>query len=94
MKAAQLDVHFLLHGCRSLKDKRRRLAKLRDKFGRLPSIAVCESDHADDLRQSTWTFVACAGSATVVEQTLADVERYITQFIDAEVTGVSMHWLS
>ena len=94
MKIAKLEVSFLLHGARSLKDKRRRLHKLRDKFGHNTSIAVCEADFADDHRRSLWAFLVCAGSAVVVEQTLADVERYVVQSIDAEVTDISRHWLS
>ena len=94
MKAAKLEVSFVLHGCRSLKDKRRRLHKLRDKFGRQTAVAVCEADYADDLRRSVWAFVACAGDAVVVEQILADVERYVLQSIDAEVTDLSRHWLA
>ena len=94
MKIARLDVDFLLHGCRSLKDKRRRLAKLKDKFGRSPAMAVCESAYPDDLRRSRWSFVACAGSARVVEQALSDVERYVAESIDAEVTMLSRDWLA
>ena len=94
MKIAKLEVSFLLHGCRSLKDKRRRLHKLRDKFGQNRSIAVCEADFADDHRRSLWAFLVCAGSAVVVEQILSDVARYVLQSIDAEVTDISRHWLS
>ena len=94
MKIAKLEVSFLLHGSRSLKDKRRRLNKLRDKFGRNSSIAVCEADFADEHQRSLWAFLVCAGSALVVEQTLADIERYILQSIDAEVTDITRHWLS
>lgn len=94
MKIAKLEVKFLLHGCRSLKEKRQRLHKLRDKFGRMPGLAVCESSHADDLRQGEWSFVACAGSGTVVEQTLAEVERYVAQSIDAEITSFDREWLA
>ena len=94
MKIAKLEVRFLLHGCRSLKEKRQRLGKLRDKFGRMPGLAVCESGYPDDLRQSEWSFAACAGSGMVVEQTLAEVERYVAQSIDAEVTSFSRQWLA
>ncbi len=94
MRVAKLQVNFQLHGCRSLKDKRKRLLKLRDKFGRSPAIAVCESGYADDLRVSQWSFVACAGTATVVEQALADVERYVVQSVDAEITGLHRDWIA
>jgi len=93
MKIVQLDVEFVLHGCRSLKDKRRRLKKLKDKFGRSSSVAVCESAYPDDLRRSGWSFIACAASATVVEQALSDIERYVEWSVDAEVISFKRSWL-
>lgn len=93
MKAAVLRVQFYLHGCRSLKEKRRRLSGLRDKFGKQTSIAVCESGAADEHQRAQWSFVACAGTAAVVEQALAEVERYIVSSVDGEVVGMDQEWL-
>ncbi len=94
MAVAQLTVDFHLPGCRSLKDKRRRVAKLRDKFGKQTGVAVFESAHADDLSRSQWTFVAAASSATVVTQALADVERYVTTAVDGEVLDLKRDWMN
>ena len=93
MKTLQLQVSFLLHGCRSLKDKRRRLSKLRDKFGRQTAMAVCESDFQDDWRRSHWTFVACGTDAKILERMLSEVESYVALSVDAEVVGVERSWL-
>ena len=93
MRVGLLRAKVYLHGCRSLKEKRQRLAKLRDKFGKQTGMAVCESDLADDLRQGEWSFVAVAGSGDVVQQSLAEVERYLTSTIDAEVVGLEREWL-
>ncbi len=76
-----------------MKEKRQRLAKLRDKFGKQNALAVCESNYADELRQAEWTFVAAAGSGPVVEQILAEVERYLTTSLDAEVVSLEREWL-
>ena len=40
-----LDLH--LEGCQSLKEKRARTRGVRDRFGRLSQVAVCESDFSD-----------------------------------------------
>lgn len=82
---ARLTIMFRLEGCRSLKEKRQRLAGLRDRFGRNPQIAVFESESADVLDRAEWTFVAAASAASVVEQLLAGIERDVQEIVDAEV---------
>ncbi|MEM9622285.1 MAG: DUF503 family protein [Pseudomonadota bacterium] len=94
MKVGALRAGFYLHGCRSLKEKRQRLARLRDKFGKNTAMGVCESNFADDLRQAEWTFVACASTDRVVQQALADVETYLKSSVDAEVTRLDREWLA
>lgn len=94
MKISVLRVLFHLHGCRSLKEKRQRLGRLRDKFGKQTALAVCESNFADAHQQSEWSFLAGASNAVVVEQTLADVERYVISQVDAEVVDLERKWLS
>lgn len=84
-----LSLDFHLPGCASLKDKRRRLARLREKFGRNASLAVCESDCQDSHRRARWDVLAVAGDAVVVERALADVERWVGECLDAEVVGLA-----
>ena len=93
MRVGLLRAGFYLHGCASLKEKRRRLGRLRDKFGKQTALSVCESDHADDLRQGEWTFVASASADVVVQQALMEVERYLGSSLDAEVVSVEREWL-
>ena len=81
-----LELEFHLSGCTSLKQKRGRLAGLRDRFGRLTNVAVCESDHADALQRAQWSFVAAGSDAIVVRRTLDAVERDIVLHIDAVIT--------
>ena len=85
MKVVALRLRFALHGCRSLKDKRRRLRGLRDRFGKQTGMAVCESAAANSLRSAEWTFVAAASSPTVVAQMLDEVGRYAQSSVDAEL---------
>ena len=94
MRVGVLRASFYLHGCNSLKEKRQRLGRLRDKFGKQTSLAVCESGHADELRQGEWSFVAAAGSDVVVQQIFGDVEDYLLTALDAEVVNLDRTWLA
>ena len=94
MKVGHLQAEFYLHGCASLKEKRQRLGRLRDKFGKQTVLAVCESDFADDLHRAQWSFVACSSSAVVVQQVFSEVETYLTTAVDAEVLNLDQQWLT
>ena len=93
MRVAQLTVDFRLHGCRSLKEKRSRLGRLRDKFGRSPNLVVCESSQHDSHQFGQWSFICGASDSKIVEQMLSDVERYVSEALDAEVIGMKRLWL-
>lgn len=90
---AVLTLGFHLEGCASLKEKRQRLGSLRDRFGRLPGLAVCESGDQDLHQRAEWTFVAVAGSRRLAEQQLAEVETWVSQELDARVTGRQLEYL-
>ena len=94
MHVGILGLDFHLPGCASLKEKRRRLRRLRDKFGRVPNLAICESGHQDAHQRARWSVVAVASSATVVERMLGDVERWVDERLDAIVVGVDREVLS
>jgi hypothetical protein len=85
MHIGVLTLVFQLEGCASLKEKRQRLGGLRDRFGRQPNIAVCESSEQDALQRAQWSFVAVAGSKPLVDQLLAAVESFVAEFVDARV---------
>ncbi|MEM7079161.1 MAG: DUF503 domain-containing protein [Pseudomonadota bacterium] len=94
LNTACMTVSFYLHGCRSLKEKRQRLGRIKDKFARHANLALCESGHNDEHHRGEWSFVGVAGSAVVVEQILGDVERYLLASIDAEIVDLKRVWLS
>ena len=83
-----LDLDFHLAGCGSLKEKRRRLARLREKFGKVTNLAICESDHQGSHQRSRWSVVAVASDARVVEQSLTSVERWAADSVDATIVAV------
>lgn len=84
-----LSLDFRLPGCASLKEKRRRLARLRDRFGRSPNLALCESAHQDSHRLARWDVVAVAADAGVVARALGDVERWASESLDAVLVNVA-----
>lgn len=88
MHIGLLALDFHLAGCRSLKEKRRRLERLRGRFGRIANLAVCESDYQDSHRRARWSVVAVADDARVVEQSLTEVERWVAQSVDATIVDV------
>ena len=94
MRVGVLRASFYLHGCQSLKEKRQRLSRLRDKFGRQTALAVCESGAADALKRAEWSFVAAASSDVVVQQILSEVETYLSTSIDAELLNLEREWLA
>ena len=88
MRIGVLAIDFHLAGCRSLKEKRQRLRRLRDKFGRVANLAVCESRHQDSLQRAGWSVLAVAGDAKVVERALADVEQWVASSVDATIVDI------
>lgn len=88
MHIGVLALDFQLAGCRSLKEKRRRLARLRDKFGHVANLAVCESGHQDSHQRARWTVVAVSSEMRVVEQSLTSVERWVAESVDATIVDV------
>ena len=83
-----LTVDFRLSGCRSLKEKRQRLNGMRERFGRAPNVAVCESDYQDVHQRAQWSFVAAAASGAVAERTLREILQNIETSVDAELIDV------
>ena len=88
MHVGILGLDFHLAGCRSLKEKRSRLQRLRDKLGRSTSLAVCESGYQDVLHRAQWSVVAVASSQRVVERSLGDVERWVQEGMDATLVNI------
>ena len=88
MNVRLLIVDFRLGGCRSLKEKRQRLKGVRDRFGKSPSVAVCESDFQDVLQRAQWSFVATAASGDVCDKILSDILQTLQFSVDAELISV------
>ncbi len=88
-----LTLRFYLTGCQSLKEKRRRVMGIRDKFGRKTNIAICESDLHDTLQNAQWSYIATAGNRKTVEQCLTQIEEFAKQSIDAVIISREIEYL-
>lgn len=78
-----VQLSFQLDGCQSLKEKRKRMVRLRDRFGRMPNLAVSETGSWDVHSRSEWSIVAVAQNSRVVERLLTDVLNWADQSLDA-----------
>lgn len=88
LKAGYLIIEFYLAGCGSLKEKRKRISGLRQKLGKSPNIALCESDFMDEHKRSQWSFIAVSNDKKVVENLIDSIESRIEELVDARVTNV------
>ena len=93
MNVRLLTVDFRLGGCRSLKEKRQRLKGMKDRFGRTPNVAVCESDFQDVHQRAQWSFIAAAASGDVAERMLAEILQSLELSVDAELISVAQETL-
>lgn len=88
-----MTLQFQLHGCDSLKDKRQRLRGLKDKFGRTPNLAICESGALESKREAEYSVCCMANDKNTVSGMLDDVLQHCSTSIDAELLNDSREWL-
>ena len=86
MHIAILTLRFHLEGCASLKETRQRLSGLRDRFGRQPNVAVCESGEPDAWQRAEWSFVVVAGTRAIADRQVAEIETFVAESVDARVS--------
>lgn len=88
-----LTAEFQLPGCQSLKDKRQRLSGLRQKFGKINNIAVCEIDRQDSQTFSVWAFTLTGNDKPLLEKQAAQIEQHLRLAIDAVLLALHREWL-
>lgn len=88
MKITLLKILVLLNGCQSLKEKRRRIRKFRDKWGGRQNVAVIESGRQDQVQHCEWSLVIIAGSQKVLDQSIAQIETELQMEFDGTVLDV------
>jgi uncharacterized protein YlxP (DUF503 family) len=92
MQVAILTLDFHLEGCSSLKQKRQRLKGLKDRFGRLSHIAVCESDRADCLDKAQWSFAFLSQNKAGIASAVAMVEEHAATQLDAVIYNQQLEY--
>ncbi|RTR06546.1 DUF503 domain-containing protein [Halomonas nitroreducens] len=85
MRIGILTLTISLPGCGSLKEKRQRMGGMHQRYGRNPSVAVCESAERDNLDTSQWTFVVTGHSLPEVESLCSEIEDRVQRSVDGRV---------
>ncbi len=85
MYIALMTIEFEVPGCRSLKEKRHTLSGLRERYGKMPNVAVCESEFHDVHDRAEWSFVAAASCRKIVDSLLDQIEAYADEELDAVI---------
>ncbi|MCL7942211.1 DUF503 domain-containing protein [Halomonas sp. ATCH28] len=93
MHIAVLTLRVALPGCRSLKEKRQRMGGLHERFGRHPSIAVCESGELDRHDASEWSFVVVGTSSRDVASLCSEIEDKLQRTVDGRVLDATREFL-
>lgn len=93
MHIAVLTITFALPGCSSLKEKRQRMGGLHERFGRSPSVAVCESGERDRHDASEWSFVVVAHSRREVQSQCSQIEEKVQNTVEGRVMNVVREFL-
>lgn len=88
-----LRVEFQLLSCDSLKGKRQCLQSIKDKFGKLKNVAVCESQFNDLLQRAELAFVCIANEKSVIEPTMARISSHCATISDAQIINEHFEWL-
>lgn len=93
MEISVMTCKISLPGCASLKEKRQRVGGLHERFGRNPSVAVCESGDRDRLEASEWSFVVAADSRQKVESICSEIEDKLQRVVDGRILDLTREQL-
>ena len=93
MHIAILTLTFTLPGCSSLKEKRQRMGGMHERYGRNPSVAVCESGELDRHDASEWSFVVTGMSKREVESICSQIEEKVQRSVEGRVMDVAQVFL-
>ena len=88
-----LTVTFSLPGCSSLKEKRQRVGGLHQRFGKNPTVAVCESGQRDQHDASEWTFVIAMTTKREIESLCSQIEDKLQSIIDGRIMTIEKEFI-
>jgi uncharacterized protein YlxP (DUF503 family) len=81
----ELDIHF--PHARSLKDKRRELAGLKDRIRQKHNVALAELDFQDVWQRTKIGVVTLNSQPGIVEQILAKIRSDVFEHVNGELLG-------
>jgi uncharacterized protein YlxP (DUF503 family) len=86
----ELDLHF--PHARSLKDKRRELAGIKDRIRRRHNVAVAELDFQDVWQRSRIGIVTLSGQQTLVEQVRSKIREDVFGHLNGELLSAEIRY--
>lgn len=81
----ELDIHF--PHARSLKDKRKELASLKDRIRQKHNVGLAELDFQDTWQRTKIGVVTVNSQQSVVEQVLARIRSDVFEHVNGEILG-------
>jgi uncharacterized protein len=84
MVVGTLEVKLSILGARSLKDKRRVLKSLKDRFSKM-NVSVAEVDDQDKWQASTIGFAAVSNDAGYINSVLDRIVQSLSEHPEAEL---------
>jgi uncharacterized protein YlxP (DUF503 family) len=86
----ELDLHF--PHARSLKDKRRELAGIKDRIRQRHNVAVAELDFQDVWQRSRIGIVTLSGQPALVEQVLSKIREDVFGHLNGELLSAEIRY--
>jgi hypothetical protein len=84
----ELDLHF--PQARSLKDKRREVAGIKDRIRQRHNVAVAELDFQDKWQRTRVGLVTISNDKRIVENALNRIRTEVEETMEGEVTGADI----
>lgn len=84
MQVHHITIELIFPGCRSLKEKRARLRGIRERLGKLTSIAIAESGYQDSHDRSEWSIVVIAQNNKLFDQILSGIDAELDH-VDGQI---------
>jgi uncharacterized protein YlxP (DUF503 family) len=78
-----LDIHF--PHARSLKDKRKELAGLKDRIRKKYNVALAELDHQDVWQRTLLGIVTLNSQPGIVERILSDIRTDVLEHVNGDI---------
>ncbi len=93
MTIGLLTLDVLIHGARSLKDKRRVVKGLKDRIRNRYNASVAEVDFLDEWRRARLAICVVARESRFANTQLNEIGRYAATCSEAEIANIAIEML-